>query len=180
LLGRGYMFLLGGAAAAIYARYGPQPSTDGRPTRLAGSGGADVALGLVVVALALLLRWQVYVGYWTIEYAPLHVWHLAEAFLWTAILVAMLLAPLRTKALFCNRWLGRLGVLSYSIYIVHLPIIHFGFLWLRRWSPLTFAGWTGPTIAAVATMVIVCVALSELTYRTIEQPFLRRKARIDS
>ncbi len=103
-----------------------------------------------------------------------------EALLWTTILLIVLMAPIRMKALVCNRALARLGVLSYSIYIVHLPIIHFSFLWLRHQWPGSFVGWSGETVAAVSAIAMICVALSEVTYRVIEQPFLRRKALIGS
>jgi peptidoglycan/LPS O-acetylase OafA/YrhL len=178
LFGRAPLFLYGIAAAAIYRAAGERVRERGRAIRWLRRGGADVVLLAVLVALGFLLRWLVGVGYLRAEATGLHLWHVAEGGLWTAALLLMLLAPLASKGLLLNRLFATLGVLSYSIYMWHIPVITFGLRWLRTPAhPLV--GWSGETAVAAAVIVAVCVGLSAVTYRVIERPFLARKARID-
>jgi peptidoglycan/LPS O-acetylase OafA/YrhL len=92
--------------------------------------------------------------------------------LYTAIAVAG--AALVVSALQCGAWLRwaltapplvAVGATSYSLYLWHLPV----FLWLRRNAP----GWSlGPAVAASVTTAL---AVSWLSYRFVERPFLRRR-----
>jgi len=91
----------------------------------------------------------------------------------------LLVVPLRTKTLFCNRGLSQAGVWSYSIYLVHLPLIVFSIFKLQALYPGQFVEWDASSAAAVAVLTIVCLALSACTYRWIESPFLQRKARLE-
>lgn len=176
VLGRAPMFLAGIAAAGLYLHHGPALRH-----RLANStwlqrGGADLILLAVLTALAYLLRWVVWMGQLA-EHPSYQVWHVLEAALWAAVLLLLLLAPLRLKPLFSNRLLNRLGVLSYSIYVLHLPVIVFSLRLLRRWWP-SLSGWSARSAIAALLISVICVALAELTYRGIERPFLARKERV--
>lgn len=66
-------------------------------------------------------------------------------------------------AMFCTPIARRLGELSYSLYLWHWPLIVFAVMVLDR--PL---GWTEASI-----MLAASYALSETTYRTIEDPVRR-------
>lgn len=61
------------------------------------------------------------------------------------------------------------GVVSYSVFLWHLPVI----VWLNDHG-FTFAGWGGLLLNA-AIVAVVVGALSALTYRFVERPALRRK-----
>ena len=89
------------------------------------------------------------------------------------MVLILLVAPLRLKPLFSNAVLGELGVLSYSIYIIHAPFM------LGSIIRLGAIGWSPRTGAIVAALASACVALSALSYRLIERPFLVRKARVE-
>src|SRR5262249_47766315 len=56
--------------------------------------------------------------------SPDNVWHILEGALWACVLLLLLLllAPLRTKVLLANPVWAKLGDLSYSIYLLHLPL----------------------------------------------------------
>ncbi len=178
LFGRAPLFLFGIAAAAVYLTAGGRIRERAGATPWLRHGGADLLLLAVLVALGLLLRWLVEVGYMRAEGTGLHVWHVAEGGLWTAVLLLVLLAPLRAKPLLCNRASATLGVLSYSVYMWHLPLATFGLRWMR--SPAhPLVQWHADTALAGAVIVLACLALSAVTYRFIERPFLARKARIE-
>jgi peptidoglycan/LPS O-acetylase OafA/YrhL len=61
------------------------------------------------------------------------------------------------------------GVVSYSVFLWHLPVIY----WLSDHS-LTVAGWGG-LLVNLAIVTVVVGALSTLTYHFVEKPALRRK-----
>ncbi len=61
------------------------------------------------------------------------------------------------------------GVVSYSVFLWHLPVIY----WLSDHG-LTVAGWGGLLVNA-AVVAVVVGALSALTYHFVERPALRRK-----
>jgi peptidoglycan/LPS O-acetylase OafA/YrhL len=64
----------------------------------------------------------------------------------------------------------RLGWISYSIFCLHLPVLHF-VMWATGWK--LFAG-HGPAIWLLTAVLTVIVA--DLSYRLVERPALRLKA----
>jgi len=149
------------------------------PALLGSAGGADVALLLVLAALGAFLRWKMQraipIG------SPMELIGLVpDGFLWSAVVIIVLLFPLRGRALYSNRFLRWLGVISYSIYLVHLPLILISLDDLRRWMPEIGFSWTPIASAWFLCMTLACLGISSLTYRFIERPFLERKARVTS
>ena len=117
VVGRGPLFLCGILAAWFYRRHGDALRARLAASRPLAAGGADMILAVVFVALALLLRWVNRSGFFPIEQTRWYVWHVPEGVLWTAVVLIVLPAPLRLKAVLSNRGLAWLGVLSYSIYL---------------------------------------------------------------
>jgi peptidoglycan/LPS O-acetylase OafA/YrhL len=101
-----------------------------------------------------------------------------EALLWAGVLLLVLLAPLRSQRLWSNPLLEWLGLLSYSIYMWHLPVAWYVIPGLRRAGLLVAAGWSVAGLLAALLVAALCLALSTLTYRWVERPFLVRKARL--
>ena len=91
----------------------------------------------------------------------------------------LLVAPCRVKPLLCNRVLVVLGVLSYSIYLIHFPVLIGAVNAVHAKRPVALQGWTPLTVVVMAGAALATVALSAITYRVIERPFLVKKARID-
>lgn len=178
LFARGPLFLWGIAAAALYHLRGDQLRATLARSRWWRGGGADVVFATVVVALAFFLQWVVAIGAPRQMGHPDQPWHIVNGALWAAVLLLLLLAPLRAKRLFCNGVLARLGVLSYSIYIIHAPFMQYGLGWGRTLFP-GLIGWNGRSAAFVAALALACYGLSMLTYRWIERPFLVRKSRFE-
>jgi len=179
VFGRSPLFAWGIFTAWLYRTHG-----DAIRARLAAvpwvrAGGADVALLVVFVALGFLLRWEVGWGFWDAEKPPRHAWHVAEGALWASVVLLLLLAPLRTKRLFVNGLLGGLGVVSYSLFLIHIPVMAISVMMLRFGAPDSYRAWNVQSLALTAALFALCVAASVATYWAIERPFLVRKARLD-
>lgn len=177
VFGRGSAFLGGIAAAWLCERHGPRIRDAAARSLWMRRGGADLLLAALVLALGLLLQRVAQLGFWVAETA-MHAWHVPEALLWSAVLLVVLLLPLRSRAIFAGRLLGWIGVISYSVYLWHYPILK------AVLAPLHVPGRGGPGLTprsfAVACLgLALTAAVSVLTYRFVERPFLVRKARIE-
>jgi len=177
LFGRGSAFLIGAGAAWIYERFGLQIRERCARWRPARWGASDLILIGLLLGLGSLLREVVFVGFDAAEWTW-HVWHVLESLLWASILLLTLLVPLRLGPLLANRAMGTVGILSYSMYLFHLPIL-FEIIDRRRFvTPEAYRGWTATSLATVLACLCISLAVSTLTYLLIERPVLKRKARI--
>src|SRR5205807_5256258 len=67
--------------------------------------------------------------------------------------------------------LSRIGVMSYSLYLVHLPILRVGEEVFRQ----LHIGWTViGTLARYVFMVPLCIVLAYCFFRLVERRFLNR------
>lgn len=180
IFGSAIFFLTGILGAAVYHRFGQRIRARLARSAWLRNGSSDVLMLAVVIALGVYLQWLVSIGVVRQQSAPDHPSYLICCALWLAFILLLLLAPLRAKWLFSNFFLRRIGVLSYSIYLIHLPLLMITFWASRRTWPGVFNGWSPQTAALMLTLCGGCVLLSMLTYRFIERPFLVRKARFDS
>jgi peptidoglycan/LPS O-acetylase OafA/YrhL len=178
LFGRAPLFLSGIGAAWLWRRGGAALRDRLSSTRWMVRGGADALLLLTLVALSLLLQWVALVGFWQAENRPNHVWHVAEGILWATILLLLLAAPLRSRRLVVNPVLGWVGLVSYSLFLIHVPAVTIALHWLRDRYPGHFTRWNAESLAACAVILSACLLLSSVTYWAVERPFLRRKARL--
>jgi peptidoglycan/LPS O-acetylase OafA/YrhL len=177
LPGRAPAFLAGIAASWFVLRHGERIRTASRESAWFRNGGADLLLLVVLLALGSLLQHVSVLGFTAAE-QQWPSWHLGESLLWSLVLVLVLLTPIRARRLISNRVFATLGLLSYSLYLVHVPVVlHvLGFLAERgvdfRRDPFSQA-------ATLCVIFAISLGLSALTYRFVERPFLVRKARID-
>ena len=175
LLTRAPAFAAGAALAWVELRYGG-PLRDALAKRpWLRAGGSDLALIAIVLGLGLLLRAVVHDGYayWELRCNP---WHVAEATLWCSLMALLRFAPLRLRPLLVNAPLGTLGRISYSLYLIHLPVI-WALLTRGTSSYLLGRGPTGQLTLAVV-MVIVSLGIALVTYRLVESPAQNWKRRL--
>ena len=177
VFGRGPLFLWGILAAAVHLHFGDRIRASLLGHAWLRRGGADAAVLLLLLVNAVFLQWVVSLGTLRLHSATLY-WHIPNGALWAAFVLCLLLAPLRTKRVFSNPVLGWLGILSYSIYIIHSPFMQKALLVIRRSWPRSSAGWTLKTALVITLLTVACVSFSALTYRFIERPFLVRKSRL--
>ena len=174
LPGRPPAFLAGIFAAWVVLRRGDRIRALAERSAFWRNGGSDLVLISVLWTLGLVLRAVTRMGFFPAE-NNWHVWHLAESVSWTLVVLIASLAPLRVRALVSNRALAGIGVLSYSLYLVHGPVLSFFLRPMQATLREDTTLWAGATVVGFAA----CLALSAATYRWIERPFLVRKARID-
>lgn len=177
ILGRAPAFLGGIAAAWFVLHYGDRLRSAMHKQAWLRNGGSDLLLLVVLYPLGLLLQKVTARGFILSE-IKMPAWHVGESLLWTAVVLLVVLAPLRTRAVVANRFMGILGLLSYSLYLIHEPVL-FPVLIRIRGNGVPIAVdliLRGMVFAAVFAL---CVAISAVTYRVIERPFLLRKAKIE-
>lgn len=176
LPGRAPAFLFGIAGAWVVLHHGERIRVAMQKQAWLRNGGADLLLLASLSVLGLLLQKVTARGFISAE-ITMSAWHLAESLLWTTVLMLVVLAPLRTRAVISNRLMGILGLLSYSLYLIHEPILFLGLGPLvGRGIPLDID--LNLRIVAFGAAFILCISMSALTYRVIERPFLVRKAKI--
>jgi peptidoglycan/LPS O-acetylase OafA/YrhL len=163
ILGRLDQFLVGMWAAWFFRMH---PLSRAR-------GGVLAAVALATAGLA--LWWFNAAGGWPTAPAWKVAWPTLEAVLWAAFVIGYIdLANAATGA--WSRWMARIGEISYSIYLVHFVVVS-GLLqlaWLRA-----FTG--RPVVDALLNTLLLALpltlAISALTYRWVELPFLRLRGR---
>ena len=67
-----------------------------------------------------------------------------------------------------HRALRALGLISFSLYLWHYPILHRGIPWARRVTPLTSAIWLPLVVVAFVALALVVATAS---YLLVERPF---------
>jgi peptidoglycan/LPS O-acetylase OafA/YrhL len=174
IVGRLPVFLLGILAAWIHLRWSEPLRARLERSALARAGGADLAMAALVLAGGVLLSAVTFLGNARAHMGFRPLWHAGIAACMTAMLLLVLLAPLRLRVLWVNPVLGRIGVLSYSLFLIHLWPMD----WVMRRLYGPDHGWSLAAFGTVILLLAGCLALSELTYRFVERPFLARKARI--
>ncbi len=169
LLGRWPLFAVGTVLAWVQLRFGAALQY----------GARRRWLGLMLVFLALLVLNQLaeYRVHQFGSYA--HVFwyehYLFDALVWAVFVFALLNFKFPGAGLFVNPVLHRLGLWSYSFYLLHSSVI---FFLLKSHSVLRLpwrpTGWAEELIFGVG-LLLLAAALSACTYRYIELPFQRLK-----
>jgi peptidoglycan/LPS O-acetylase OafA/YrhL len=174
LFGFAPCFLGGAVVAWLHVRHGAALRERLARAPLAPYA-ADLALLVLLTAIAYLLRWVTWFGTFQAQALPWHAYHVPQALLYTALLAIVMVTPTHARDLLSGRVIVRLGVLSYSMYLLHLPLLFYGFAWLRSSGALSALVWSWRSGLAAAGLWALCIGLAECTYRGIERPFLVRK-----
>lgn len=169
-------FFCGAGLAAIHARHGAQIKTYCHNSRLLSHGGADIILCLLALALAIVLRNDARLGPFA-SYLKFFDHVALEAFLWSAAIAATLYLPAKIKIAITNPAFTFLGLISYSLYLIHFPAMFFG---IRYFNSFNYVTAHLSPIEIVALCVTAAIILSSLTYYVVEKPLLNLKARYSS
>jgi peptidoglycan/LPS O-acetylase OafA/YrhL len=104
-----------------------------------------------------------------------HLHHSWEAALWAVMMLCLLLCRLPGAQLLINPGMAVIGKLSYSLYLIHVPILFYLLYPLREQIGVDqlHNSWWFYTISAAA--LLLSVLLSWGSYTLIERPFLRMK-----
>lgn len=108
-----------------------------------------------------------------------YLWGYTAVNLLSAGLLLLVLQGRFFNATFQNRSLGRMGVITYSAYIFHLPLLHYAHPLIHQLATLTGSLTTAKFIAAPFFILFVYL-LSEISYRHFESWFLRLKDRLNT
>src|SRR5207253_6818970 len=106
------------------------------------NGGCDLLVVALLTGVSVYLGWEATLGH--ARYTPAYqVLDFVSGAAWAALLLLLLLAPLRLKTILVNPLLVHVGVLSYSIYLTHAALISHSIHLVRqtlgvqilRWEP---------------------------------------------
>lgn len=175
LIGRAPAFMIGALCAWVEVTRGEQLRTRLRPSRFFGRGGGDLLVLILVVALGLLLREIARFNFFHAELA-IPQWHLPESLLWGGIFFLLVATPTHSRRILSSRVLGLMGVLSYSLYLIHLPLLRLVIV------PIGVELGIVPTNNQLSwpmmlIALVICTGVSAVTYWLIERPFLLLKER---
>ncbi|MBA6414291.1 acyltransferase [Parahaliea sp. F7430] len=138
---------------------------------------ALLCCAISLIALGLVLQKVASIGDQQSE-ATWHIHHFYESFLWSVILLSLVLYNFPGKRLIANLPLAILGKLSYSFYLTHVPILFYLIYPIKtRMGEAAYLDslwlYAMPLIA-----MLLALGLSIFTYRAIELPFLNLKHKI--
>lgn len=107
-----------------------------------------------------------------------HIHHSYEAICWSGILLLITTSNPIGKTLLINKPLALLGKLSYSIYLVHVPIIFYIVYPIRQSIGSDIYPGSDLFYLATSLSMLATVLVSFFTYQLIERPFLNIKQHI--
>jgi len=164
IFGRGTAFLFGGLAAWLYLSPFYARITQRKVfVRV-------LSLGLFGTLLVL-LQWYGLQGQAAV-FKSFAFYHDFEALLWSAILLCSLQLSGWVKTLFINPLMSHFGSISYSLYLVHVPI-QFYLLYPLKSDASQYDVWT-----TILGGFLLSWLVAVLCYRLIELPCLKLKAHL--
>ncbi len=168
IIERGIAFVVGGGVAWLSLRQQNRP-------RASSFGLYGVFLWCTVGGLVVLLNWYGSLGNLA-ALSQCRLYLYIEAMLWGCVVHCIMQPGVPLKGMLCNPLLEWMGRISYSVYLVHLPIQFYGLLGMSGAAPTT-SWFSLQGISTIALNFLLMVLVSAATYRCIEVPFLRLKAR---
>ena len=177
IFGRLPAFLIGILSAQLYIVLKPLTLAyiDRQTLRLL----ASIIFIALLTGLGLVLQAVTLMGHAEAE-KSWHIRHTWEALLWAGMILCLVLAKPWGERLLLNRHFAVVGKLSYSLYLVHVPIL---FYLIYPAIQAVGADVYSSSFMAIAYPIlglVISLGLSLLTYRFIELPFLNLKKRLVS
>lgn len=107
----------------------------------------------------------------------LPMYHNIESALWGAAMLALLALSWRIKVLLANPLLDHFGRISYSLYLIHVPV-QFYCLYPLKAAGMTLDANAGAYLLRVGFSLALSWALACMSYRLVELPCLRLKSHL--
>ncbi|MBD9679919.1 acyltransferase [Pseudomonas sp. PDM18] len=107
----------------------------------------------------------------------LPMYHNIESLLWGGVMLGLLALSWRIKAMLVNPLADHFGRISYSLYLIHVPV-QFYCLYPLKATGLTLDANADVYLMRIALSLVLSWALAWLSYRLVEMPFLRLKSHL--
>lgn len=175
LFGRLPAFLVGIFSAFIYAKYASILKSPGN--RVIVTYTSTAAFFVIFYLLALVLQASINIGDGEAE-KSWHVRHTYEAILWGAAMLVLVLGRPLGRQLLVNRVMAVYGKLSYSFYLLHVPVLFYLIYPIKK--SMTSDVYLGSLYLYVvpALGLLLCSVLAMASYKFIELPFLNLKRKL--
>lgn len=170
LFGRAPAFLVGALCSYFYL---------GRGFAWLSSSPKSLALLSIslMISLLALLQWYGSVGQnRALQLMPLY--HSVEALLWGGMLLCTLGWYGKWTALPLNPLFSHFGTISYSLYLIHVPVQFYLIYPVKRAGGEAFSPASIESLGAIAGSFLLSWLLAVICYRMIERPFLRLKSHL--
>ncbi len=167
-------FFCGGLLAWTHNKYAATIKAYFSSSRFFSGGGADLLFYVIVFILAAELFNVAHFGP-MIAYLDHYDHFTIDAALWALIIAGILYLPLKTKWIVVNPLFTGFGVISYSLYLLHFPVLFFG---LRFFSNHQCSMLCSSKLMSTAILLGLAVGLSILTYNLVEKPILNLKSKL--
>lgn len=173
LFGRLPAFAIGIAGAFIYHHYSHKKMHLDNSIRWMCSLGVIILL----VCLGQLLQHSAQLGDFQAE-RTWHMRHSYEALCWIGILLLLTMSSPWGKTLLINKFNALMGKISYSIYLIHVPVMYYIIAPIKQSIGEQSYAAAPEAYAAIVAAFVASVAASFLCYQLIELPFLKIKQHI--
>ncbi len=175
LFGRFPAFLIGILAAALYLKLKSQAGLDKHKNSLKYVS-LVMSIGFIFV-LGVVLQKSAIMGdaeaekFW-------HIRHVYEALLWAALMLTLILGKPIGSIVLTNRAMAITGKISYSLYLVHVPILFYVIYPVKNSLGVSEYS-ASPYLYVYALLsLFASLVLAICTYKLIELPFLNLKHKL--
>lgn len=164
-------FLIGIFTSFIYLKYGSRLKTYFNSKKAFKNGLSDILFLFILFMLSFVLfKVAISGGMLAVRFTwPQH--YTYEACFWGLILLSLIVLPLKLKFFIINKYLSRLGKISYSFYLIHFPVI-FYINGMKRY-PVNIN-----LLVKVLFIFVIVFIFSLFSYWYIEKPFLNIKDKL--
>lgn len=138
-----------------------------------------IAFGLLAACLLGLVRlwWWFSLSGERNALQALPMYHNIEAMLWGGTMIALLALGWRIKAMLVNPLVDHFGRISYSLYLIHVPV-QFYCLYPLKATGVTLDANVEVYLMRITLSLALSWGLAWLSYRLVEIPFLRLKSHL--
>ena len=164
LLGRLDQFLIGMAGAQVFAAWGEDFQRRAR----------QMLLPMIFVCCAALFLYNRLGGHPAAAFWKVF-WPTTEGLLWAGFLICYI-ASFNSLGSLPSRLLARLGVVSYSYYLIHAIVIYTS-IGRRAYLDFGLSPYKSAVLNGLLFVAPLVTALAALCYGAIERPFLRFRGR---
>lgn len=176
LLGRWPNFFCGMLLSMIQVRHGSKLKQYFTTTLFHKFHTGDILM-ILIITFIFLFNVHIVRTYSILRHALYFHHYAIEGILFTLILFILFNFNLGMRNILINPFMNFLGVISYSIFLLHVPVMNYTVFKFTIFHPEILRENTTAMLLSSSKCIVLTILFSMLTYALIERPFLKFKAR---